>query len=240
MGITFQIDGEDAAEIMMQLRALLSELSPRAEVVPFTSRTAAPARDETEQAPASAPEPSLAKGMTVVQLKAGMRLKETATTSVGGGERVAAGEYVTCDGDLWLVEATYRGSLIGVNESGQADLLKAEACTKTEPRTEATTADASEASEASDDPAEAPASAEPAAPTPAATPSGEAVTPDVANRLRDLATDKVSDGKLAVADVFKALQSYGVSNIDGLSAAQAVEFEKWLTADSAAGTTFGF
>lgn len=175
-------------------------------------------------------------GPTVQELIAGVTLKPTETSTLGDGTKISVGGYLSHGGEDWHVEATYRGTVVAINEEGRADMIKTSDCVKsaradgTPPAPRAGTA-AALLPETQQQPAQTPVPNEP-------------ISDSEANRLRELATSKVSNGLVEVNDVFGKLQEFNVTTINELSAANGVLFDDWLTKAGeeppAADPKFGF
>lgn len=228
MPIVLTIEAEDADELMMKLRGFFRAANGDANVVPLAVATQAAEKAAVEHGAAPSalnPKPT----MTVDDLRAGMTLKETQSTGIGGGVRAAPGDNVMFGGEEWHVYHTFRGKIIAMNEANVADILPAEECMPV-------------AGEEPAKPRPGTAAALVDKPDPNQKPAGEAkaigsapvaqdarISPEEASRIRDEATHHVSAGTLDVEAVFQKLNDLaGVGNIDELTAAQARQFEAWV------------
>jgi hypothetical protein len=244
MPIVLTFEADDADDLMLQLRGFLREQTAPANVVPLKAATAlAETADVTQGA---APEALNRKsGPTVDELKAGMRLKETATASIADGHRVAPGDYVMYNGEAWHVCVTYRGTIIALNEEGKADVLQAAECqpapSDEQPEPARLRPGTAGALLAQPDPQQKPVEQAHAIGAPTAAPTEGPIDPKVAADLRDRATDAVATEKVTVEAVFGKLQELGkVSQIDMLTAAQGAQFDAWLSAATSGNPKFGF
>lgn len=216
------VEAESVTELREVLAHLMGASAPRVDLahnpIPLT-----PAAQAVADAPAGfnlpvpAEQTTPSSRLTVDQLKAGMTLKPTATSSLPDGTRISVGDEVIHGGESWVIEATYRGSIIAMNEDGRVDVLKTEDCkaapaeptghVNETPKTEHVASNVST--------------------------SNEKVSAQVASTLRERATELVSKETVSVSQVFDKLNSFGVQQIDGLSAGDAELFRQWLEACAA-------
>lgn len=230
MPVILTFEAEDHDELMGMLRGFMREQSVGAEtnVIPlkasaaYTAAEANPPVDRTEVNP----KPTL----TVDELKAGMTLKETASTTLGDNTRVAAGDNVRFKDDEWHVYATYRGKLVVMNEANVADVVDAAHCTSVpggepsslRPGTAGALLNQPDPNQRPADQAHA-IGANPAQPQP--------ITPAEAARLRNIATEAVASGKVEVDAVYAKLNEIGgVSQIDLLTTEGGAKFDTWIMA----------
>ena len=208
---------------------------------------AAVARQAEAEPTAAATEDAKPKvAMTVDQLIAGMTLKPTATSALGDGTRVSAGDHLMHGGEEWIVYQTYRGSVVAAKEDNTADVLKTENCTAASARTQASADPAPEPAPAPR-PGTAAALIPPAEPAPEPEPAPAPTGPlraDEAQRLTEWLTEQVANGSLSVETVFDTFKEYGCSKVADLSAAKAAAFEASiktkLEGASPAPSRFGF
>lgn len=219
------------ATSLAELRTLLGELMSSGGNIPvgIDPIPLTPAAQAIADAPKPAPIPATqtvpGSGLTLEQLKAGMTLKPTASSSLADGTRISVGDYVMHGGEQWAVEATYRGTIIAMNEDGKLDVLKTEDCTAVAGEPAAGAPLQAAAVSVQTAAAQVAEAAQPAASGP--------VDSALASKLREEATVLVSSEKLTVQQVFEKLGSFGVSQIDGLSAQNAKLFGEWLSAVAA-------
>lgn len=224
--ITLTIEAQDADELMMKLRGFIRVDSGSAEVIPLKA-AAAPMEEAAKATPVPADEVNPKPVLTVDELKAGMTLKETATTALGDGTRAAAGDNILHGGEEWHVYATYRGRLIAMTEDNRADVLSAEDCSAVPDAEPAKPRPGTAAALAQPDPNQRPADQARAIGAADSTP----IDPAFAAELREAATEAVSAELVSVDAVFgKLTELGGVSSIDQLTAANAQVFSEWLTA----------
>ena len=229
--ITLTIEAHDADELMMKLRGLMRGTNGDANVVALPSRSH-PAAYTADQAnpPVEAADVNPKPAVTVDELKAGMTLKETASTTLGDGSRAAPGDNVMHGGEEWVIYATYRGRLVAATEDNRADVLMAENCTAVPDgdQTPAAPRPGTAAAHAQPDPNQKPIDQAHAIGAPV---KDGPIEPAKAAELRERATEAVSNEQVSVDAVFgKLTELGGASSIDQLTAANAVIFEQWLTA----------
>ena len=225
--ITLTVEAHDADELMMKLRGLVRETNGSANVIPLKA-SAAPVEATTQVEPVAASDVNPKPSVTVDDLKAGMTLKETASTTLGDGSRAAPGDNVMHGGEEWVIYATYRGRLIAATEDNRADVLMAENCTAVPDgdQTPAAPRPGTAAAHAQPDPNQKPIEQAHAIGAPV---KDGPIDPATAAALRERATEAVSNEQVSVDAVFgKLTELGGVSSIDQLTAANAAVFEQWL------------
>lgn len=202
-----------------ELRGLLAQLlgstaptAPVSDPIPLTPAAQVVA-EAAKPEPVPTEQTTPGSRLTVEQLKAGMTLKPTATSSLPDGTRISVGDYVIHGGEQWAIEATYRGSIIAMNEDGRVDVLKTDDC-KAVPVGEV-------------DRAAQPTVSAAAEPTSAST---EKVSAQRAATIRERATELVSKEVISVGQVFDKLGTFAATQIDMLTAADAEKFAQWLEA----------
>lgn len=226
--ITLTIEAQDADELMLKLRGFIRVDAGSAEVIPLKA-AAAPMEAAEQATPVPADEVNPKPTLTVDDLKAGMTLKETASTTLGDGSRAAPGDNVMHGGEEWVIYATYRGRLVAATEDNRADVLMAEKCTAVPDGDQppAKPRPGTAAALTQPDPNQRPADQARAIGAADSTP----IDPAFAAKLREEATEAVSGEKVSVDAVFgKLTELGGVSSIDQLTAANAQIFSEWLTA----------
>ena len=226
--ITLTVEAHDADELMMKLRGLVRETNGNANVIPLKA-SAAPMEAAAQAEPAAASDVNPKPSVTVDDLKAGMTLKETASTTLGDGSRAAPGDNVLHGGEEWAIYATYRGRVIAATEDNRADVLMAENCSAV-PDGDQTPAAPRPGTAAAllnqPDPNQKPIEQAQAIGAPV---KDGPIEPAKAAALRERATEAVSNEQVSVDAVFgKLTELGGVSSIDQLTAANAAVFETWL------------
>lgn len=219
------IHAEDAADLQSKVRSLNALLNPNAPASlavvngpAEVSGTTASIHTESG-ADVVAPTPQGKAKLTADDLIAGMSLKPTKSSGLGDGSSVSPDDYVTHGGQVWFVAQTYRGSLVAVNEAGDADVLKTEDCAaaaqpgETKPRAGTAAALIDKEEEHRD--------------------AAAGVDAATANALRERATDLVSSEIISVDAVFKKLGELGAQNMETLTNANAKKFGEWLDAATA-------
>jgi hypothetical protein len=233
MNITLTITTENPDEIARVLHALGGDMPELAhQPMPGTmTKTVIVTPDEV------AAQAQTKVGLTVDELKAGMTLKPTATSSLNDGSKVAIGDYVMVGANKKLIEATYRGTLIVVDEDGAADVVKTEDCAAVPaeargPRLGTAAALLGEQHPAAAAPAEAPASAD-----------TDPVSAEVAAQLRERATTLIVSEKASVEEVMGEIARVhpGANVIEQMTGAEAATFRQWLEAkEQGKNPAFGF
>jgi hypothetical protein len=218
------VEASSVVELKELLAQLMGSVALRVDVAQSDPIPLTPAAQAVADAPKPEPVPAEqttpSSRLTVDQLKAGMTLKPTATSSLPDGTRISVGDEVIHGGESWVIEATYRGSIIAMNEDGRVDVLKTEDC-KAAP------------SEPTGHVSETPKTEHVASNVSTPSTSNEKVSAQVASTLRERATELVSKETVSVSQVFDKLNSFGVQQIDGLSAGDAELFRQWLEACAA-------
>lgn len=172
-------------------------------------------------------ERQVSTGPTAAQLIAGMTLKPTESSTLGDGTKASPGSYVTFNGEDWHVEATYRGTIVAINEAGKADVIKTSDC-KASARVAGAPAAPRAGTAAALLPNETQQAQTQTQHTHSANVPNEPISNAMAASLRETATAKVSAGKIGVEAVFEKLSSFGASIIDELSSHNATLFQQWL------------
>lgn len=241
MSITLTFTAGSSEELLEQLHSFAASCGPRdttfkpasTEVMSGDGFAQSSGRRPLE--PVSASEVNPKPSLSVDDLRAGMTLKETASSSLPDGTRISSGDYVIFNDEEWCVYHTYRGRIIAGTEDSRFDVLSTEDCTavpqedQTPPKPRPGTA----AAHAQPDPQQRPADQARAIGAPEA--SGDApVDPAYAAKLRDRATAAVSSEQVSVDAVYAKLGELGsASTIDALTADNAKQFDDWLTSATA-------
>lgn len=217
------VEASSVVELKELLAQLMGSVALRVDVassdpIPLTP-TAQAAAEAPKPDPVPAEQTTPGSRLTVEQLKAGMTLKPTATSSLPDGTRISVGDEVIHGGESWVIEATYRGSIIAMSEDGRVDVLKTEDC-KAAPVEPAGRVN------------ETPKTEHVASNVSTSAASNEKVSPARASVIRERATELVSKEVISVGQVFDKLGTFAATQIDMLSAADAEKFAEWLEAAS--------
>lgn len=243
MSITLTFTAGSSEELLDQLQMFAASCGPRDTVFQSTLTEVA-SHDGSHQysgrmplAPSSAlseanPKPTL----SVEDLRAGMKLKETASSSLPDGTRIAPGDTVLFGGEEWHVYHTYRGRIIAGTEDNRFDVISTDDCeaVPSEDQPLARPRPGTAAAHTQPDPNQRPADQARAIGAPEVGSGSGPVDPAYASKLRELATAAVSQDKVSVDAVYAKLGELGsVSSIDALTAGNAILFDEWLTAATA-------